>query len=402
MALAQNLFFLITYLALPVVAFLTFLLIYKKNKKEYFLKSDLEDLQGRINITYQQLEAQELKSKAFRFKLKRYDALAILTERLNQKLSLDDTFKMLLDESYALLGQEKNVCLAYLVDRASGNLSLRGVKGDPSDNLIIKEKRGDLFDEWLIKHMQPLLVEDVSSDFRFDPEKLKNIDGRKIGSLIASCLISQDRPIGVVRFDSPHKNLFNLEDLRLLSAIADIASVAIDNAQYYERIRELAIRDSLTGLYTRKFILERLDEELKRSLVSESELSIMMIDIDSFKKYNDQYGHLAGDIVLRNLSAWINECLNGQTSVAGRLGGEEFLVILPQCAKQEAFSLAENMRGIIQEKVINLRRKATTVTISIGISAFTQDARQKDDLLNKADIALYEAKRMGRNRVCLF
>ena len=230
----------------------------------------------------------------------------------------------------------------------------------------------------------------------------KKTSQRAIGSLISSCLISQNRPLGILRLDSPEEKLFNLEDLRLLNTIADIASVAIDNAKYYQNIKELAIKDYLTGLYTHTHTLQRLDEELRRCLVNENSLAVLMLDIDFFKKYNDQYGHLAGDIVLKNLSFWLKDSLKSRDAIIGRFGGEEFLLILPLASKQEAFSWAENTRSFIQTKTINLRRKKTGITVSIGVAGFPQDAGSTTDLIDKADTALYEAKRLGRNRVCLF
>ena len=281
-----------------------------------------------------------------------------------------------------------------------------------------------MFDEWLIKHSQPLLVEDTLSDFRFDSDKFRKSSKRGIGSIISCCLISRRRPIGLLRLDNPAPKHFGLEELRILNTIADIASIAVDNSKYYQHIKDLAITDSLTHLYTRRFILERLEEEIKRSLITERPVSIIMLDIDFFKQYNDQYGHLAGDIVLRNFSLWLKEALSGRDYLgakesikraenrqkvitegdflAGRIGGEEFLVILASKAKEKAFSIAEEIRACIQEKTVNLRRKPSKVTVSAGVAGCPQDARTTEDLMNKADIALYEAKRSGRNRVCLF
>ena len=250
--------------------------------------------------------------------------------------------------------------------------------------------------------MQPLLIEDAANDFRFDLRKLQKTSTRAIGSLISGCLISQNRPIGIVRIDTPFAHAFTLEELRLLSTIADIAGVAIENAQYYQHIKELAIKDSLTEVYTRKFILERLDEELKRGGAAATGVAVMMIDIDFFKRYNDQYGHVAGDVVLQNLCVWLVSYAKAKNALVGRYGGEEFLIIVPLCTKQEAFTLAENIRSAVQEKRVMLRRKTTPITISVGVAHFPQDAIVFEELLNKADIALYEAKKLGRNRVCLF
>ena len=393
----------IVHLSIFGCAILIFLsLTYKKNKRQYLLKAGFEDLEGRLNIAYQQLLVEESKNKALRFKLKRYDALAGLIDKLNQNLSLDDTLDRLIEESYAMLGLGEATGIVYLSDAAANTLSLARVKSSSGD-AVIKEKHGDIFDQWVLKHTQALLVEDTSSDFRFDFEKFKKASSRAVGSLIASCLVSENRPIGIMRFDSPHAKVFNLEDLRLLSTMSDIASVAIDNAQYYQRTRELAIKDGLTGLYTRNFIVERLEQELKRCAMRPGgSLSIMLLDIDFFKKYNDSHGHLAGDAVLKNLSAALSDYFKKQNAAVGRLGGEEFLVILPSADKQQAFLEAENVRSAIQEKIVTIRRKPAAITVSIGVACFPQDARRADDLLDKADSALYEAKRTGRNRVCLY
>ena len=376
-------------------------LVSKKNKKEYALKLRIEDSDGRINIAYQQLQVEESRNRALCFKLKRYDALALLTDKLNQNLSLDDTLDTLLNESYAMLGSFEFVGILYLNDAATNTLSLARIKSNSPDT-IVKEKNGNIFDQWALKHTQALLVEDTSSDFRFDSERLRNASQRFVGSVIVSPLVSQNRTIGLMHFDSRYLKAFNLEDLRLLNTVADIASVAIDNAQLYQRTRQLAIKDGLTGLYTHKFIIERLEEELKRCMHSGVSISVVMLDIDFFKRYNDQYGHLAGDAVLKNLSVYLGDYFKKHNAIVGRFGGEEFLIILPQAAKQEAYLAAENIRAVIQEKIVMIRRKLTTFTVSMGIACFPQDAQQANELLDKADSALYEAKRTGRNRVCLY
>ena len=403
MVFAHHGFTPLIYLLPPAFFLLSiFLLSAIKNKKENILNTELEDAQGRINIAYQQLELEESRSRALRHKLTRYEALALLCEKLNQNLSLAEAVAALIEQTFLLLGQENSLCLVYLVGPNSDGLSLVEARGEASDSKIIKEKHGDMFDQWLIRHSQPLLVEDLSNDFRFDGQEFKKTSGRRIGSLISSCFTSQSRPTGIVRLESPRANSFNLEDLRLLNTIADIASVAIDNARYYQRIRELAIKDSLTSLFTRAFIFERLDEEIKRSMLNGDPLTILMIDIDFFKKYNDTYGHPAGDAVLKSLSQWLRVRFESRGGLIGRYGGGEFLVILPSTAKQEAFLLAEDMRAIVQERAISLRRKPTRVTLSTGIASFPLDAQDSSELIAKADSALYEAKKTGRNRVCIF
>lgn len=403
MVLAHNSFPQITHLFfLAGIISLLFYTENKKHRKENGLRAEAEDLQGRINIAYQQLELEESRNKSLRLKLKKYEALATLTEALNQNLSLEDTVKTLLDEAFALIGYEGSLCLVYLAIDSAQGLSLIEAKGNSAEGLIIQDKQGDIFDEWVIRHAHPLLVEDTSKDFRFDAGKFKAAVKRRIGSLISSCLMSQGYPMGVLRLENPAPRIFSLEDLRLLSTICDIASVAIDNARYYQRTRELVIRDSLTDAFTRAFALERLNEEIQRTLLTDDTLSILMLDIDFFKHYNDTYGHIAGDAVLRSLGQWLSGYFHSRGAIIGRYGGEEFLVILPSFSKEEAFSLAENFRAQIQERMVLLRRNPTRITLSVGIAGCPQDAHESGGLIGKADSALYKAKKTGRNRVCLF
>ena len=120
-----------------------------------------------------------------------------------------------------------------------------------------------------------------------------------------------------------------------------------------------------------------------------------MIDLDFFKKYNDTYGHMAGDIVLKTLSMMLTEAFDEPGNMVCRYGGEEFAVFLPDCPKKRALELAEGLRKKVEHQVIMLRRQKTSIAVSIGISAFPQDAENKDDLIEKADAALYEAKKKG-------
>src|SRR3989338_2536530 len=195
----------------------------------------------------------------------------------------------------------------------------------------LKSKRGDIFDEWVIKTLQPLLIEDAKSDFRFDLEKFTPEETRAVCSLISVPLVIGNRALGILRVDSSRENYFSTDDLRFLSTIADLGAVAVENAQLYERIEDLAIRDGLTGLYLRRYLLERLGEELSLQLRRKKELSFLMIDLDRFKQYNDQFGHMAGDIVLKTVSGILQETFKEPGNRVCRYGGEEFAVLLPEC-----------------------------------------------------------------------
>ena len=176
--------------------------------------------------------------------------------------------------------------------------------------------------------------------------------------------------------------------------------MAIENALLYQKAEELAIKDGLTGLYLRRYFSERLKAEVQRGLRQGSVFSILMIDIDKFKDYNDKFGHMAGDIVLKTIAKILTQSFDRPGNILSRYGGEEFLVVLPDCAKNKALKMAESVRKVIKEKEIILRKKRTQVTVSIGVASFSQDAKVMDDLIRCADAALYEAKKGGRDRVC--
>jgi len=172
---------------------------------------------------------------------------------------------------------------------------------------------------------------------------------------------------------------------------------------FFQQIQELAIRDSLTSVYTKGYYLERLDEEIQRAIRQpHAALSVLMIDIDNFKNYNDQYGHIAGDIVLKNLSKlFLNFFAQVPDATVCRFGGEEFSVFLPHITNKKSEAIAEDLRLKVHRQNFILRRKVTQVTISIGLAHLSLKIQTPQELILQADRALYQAKEKGRNQVCI-
>src|SRR5712691_1038556 len=165
-----------------------------------------------------------------------------------------------------------------------------------------------------------------------------------------------------------------------------------------EQLRIQATHDALTGLLNRRAILETLDKELARSARECTPISVIMADLDHFKRVNDTYGHLAGDAVLREAAQRIQASMRVYDAV-GRYGGEEFLVVSPGSGLPQAAEQAERLRRRISEKAVRVPDCAIPVTMSLGVVAATAEVRQPGDLLRLADDALYEAKHNGRDRV---
>ena len=209
------------------------------------------------------------------------------------------------------------------------------------------------------------------------------------------------RTIGVMSFaDRADTKPFDKASLELFQAIAPQLAIAIDRAALKEKAGEfeqLSVTDALTGLLNRRYIEERLMEEIKRSNRHGFPMSFMMLDVDNFKSYNDQFGHPAGDEALKIVGHVIRETLRG-ADVAARFGGEEFAILLPQTTAAEAATIAERIRLNVEEGNFPHRR----VTLSIGVASCSAELCSSQNLISAADKALYEAKRQGRNRVRTF
>jgi diguanylate cyclase (GGDEF)-like protein len=200
--------------------------------------------------------------------------------------------------------------------------------------------------------------------------------------------------------DDDAANTFTQDDLRLLDIIGNLGAVAIQNALLYSWVEELAIRDSLTGLFVRRHFMKRFQEEVRRALERKGgELSLLMLDIDKFKWYNDKYGHATGDIVLKRIASTINGMIH-VGDMAARYGGEEIAILLVGADQKKAIRLAEAIRKKIETQPIAVRREEHNVTVSIGVSNYPKDGIYEEDLVKAADKRLYKAKSDGRNRTC--
>ncbi len=187
---------------------------------------------------------------------------------------------------------------------------------------------------------------------------------------------------------------------KLLSAVADLAAIALHNAQLMGRFAHRADTDGLTGLFSRRYFARRLAEEVIRCGNYGDPLSLLMLDVDHFKHYNDTNGHPAGDDVLRVVADVLRKSFR-RTDMVARYGGEEFAVVMSGLKKNQAYLLAERLRAQIEETHFEFgsSQPLGRVTISAGVATFPQDGTTGEELIWSADHALYEAKRAGRNRV---
>ena len=221
---------------------------------------------------------------------------------------------------------------------------------------------------------------------------------RETRSRMCIPLVAFGQTLGVLALDSDKKGAFNEQDLQPLESVADICATAIQNAHYVERVKQLAYLDGLTGIFNRRYFEMRILEEIERARRFESGMSVLMVDIDQFKRLNDEFGHLLGDEVLRQVSSIFHQHVR-KLDVVCRFGGEEFAIILSQTDTQHAITIAEKLRRLVDEW--QFPGVARPVTISAGVASFPQDGNTRDELVRAADAGLYAAKQAGRNRVCV-
>ena len=247
---------------------------------------------------------------------------------------------------------------------------------------------------------QMIYVRDTTKEERFLHYK-----GERIveGSFLSIPLIFKKEILGVINFHMPESGAFDDEEIRLLTLVANQIALAIENAKLYTKARDLSVKDELTGLYNRRHFQSVLQIEWKRAVRFRRSLSLLMVDVDHFKKYNDTYGHLHGDKVLREMAQVLKRSVREIDTLA-RFGGEEFILLLPDTDKKGAIAVGEKIRKIVNEHRVPdvAGTSASLVTISVGISSYPDDVRELDDLIDHADIALYDAKDSGRNRVVCY
>lgn len=309
------------------------------------------------------------------------DVTDIFLDKLRETFSFDD-FLIVLSDKYGSVIYTKSLNNLFFSDRTGDDFSL----SPRSIARLVINKSMNLVESNFQKNTSV-------SRFILHPE-----DGSaNILSFIAVPVPSKDEPCGAVFLMSGYLNNYEKKELELLEVFSRLFGAAISRAKLFEEKEKLALRDGLTGLYNHRHFQELMDEEISRSRRTSASLSLLIMDIDYFKKINDTYGHRTGDEVLSGISAYLQNSVRKFDSVS-RYGGEEIAVILPDCPYKEAVIISEKLRqGIDDMKWNDGTEGFFSVTVSVGVSSFPLRAQTKEDLIEDADSSLYSAKESGRN-----
>lgn len=376
-----------------------------------------EDVVGRLAQSFNRLLERITTLDAFKIETERQ--LIMAHEELKYKEALEEKNRALfllyefsqqvsmtleLDELY-------NVVENFIGDRLGFREFAFLVYEEENQSLVVRVARG-FADQARVRGMSFRAGEGITGrvlskgelvylpDTRQDPEYLYyKGEKREDGSFLSIPLIFKKKVVGVLNMTRPGVDQFSEEEIRFLNTLAVGLAIALVNANLYSRTKELSVRDELTQLYNRRHFQEVLPLEIKRAQRFKKPLCLLMIDIDYFKKYNDRYGHLAGDELLKEFVHLIASKIR-EVDFFARFGGEEFVLVLPNTPKSDGVKVADKLRMIIRDhKFSGNGKNSDRLTVSIGVASYPDDARTMEDLVDVADIALYQAKGAGRDQV---
>lgn len=333
--------------------------------------------------------------------LQRRLQLATFTEigkALTSSLDLKEVLNIVMDKIRELL-RPKNWSLL-LLDEETGELKFEIVVGAGSEKIKdLRLKPGEGVAGWVAREKKPLLVADVSKDPRFS-KKADEISNFTTQSIICVPLLTKGKCLGVIELINKVEEISYVEDdLLVLTTLADFTAIAIENAISLNKVHELTITDDLTKLYNSRFLHNRLEYEVERAKRFKHELSMIFLDLDYFKDVNDNYGHLAGSKLLREVAKFILGMIRN-VDMACRYGGDEFIILMPGTSKKHAVMVAKKLCSAIRDELflkdegINIR-----ITGSFGVASFPADADNKDSLIRMADNAMYTVKNRERDGV---
>jgi len=360
-------------------------------------KSELQTQEEKINLLAESITVKE-ENLQFLPQIRRKAAFLFnVSQSLIELTDRDQIHDFIINTLGELFPQADSI-LFFSFNKERDSLSLlRSLKRKHS---VVKEKKGGVIDKWTLHHNRSLLIEDITKDFRFDADNIEAYKKRGAHSFIISPLSIDHRLLGIIRVESDQPSNFTLDDLRFLRNICDLGTVVLERIDLFTSAQDLAIRDFLTTLYLRDYFFKRLEEEVKRVQNKESKIGIIMLDIDDFKKVNDDYGHIVGDFVLRKLSKILVGIAGGAGNLISRYGGEEFIIYIPECNKGELLRVGEEIRKKIEGSELTFRRKKINFTVSLGAILAPNKFENIKEIVQRVDKLLYKAKKEGKNKLC--
>ncbi len=341
----------------------------------------------------------EDKEEQLNRRLQEHRILSDICLLLTSSITADQIFEAIVTGMIQMTGMPASSL--FMFDKEKQELYLVSAKGFSSEfykNSVYPVRPGGLTEQ-ILSQKEAFLIPDINDSPSFNNPVILN---EGIRSLIAIPLIAGEGPLGILYSDDFKPRVFEPSIVETLRVLATQAVITIQKQQTFEKIKNLSTRDSLTGLYNRRYVNSVLMSEMDRAFRLHHPLSIMMLDIDHFKTINDDFGHLVGDQLLQDLSRLFESIIRPYDTIA-RFGGEEFLILMSETDEKDAIALAERLREAAA--TTKFSSKEISLTCSFGVSTLRGDERPFPNLeafIERADRALYQAKGGGRNRTRSF
>jgi len=369
----------------------------KRGQEQERLVAELQDAYEKIRSHERRLQASKEALERANDELERRLAEIFFTHEFFKALtsftSVDDVCSLIVDGCNGILGAE--ISCVYLIERSDWTLRLRACQGRPEDAFsavvpVAETVLGRAFRDGTIQQNE------VGADHASAAWCVHTGD---IRSQAAVPLRAGEDVFGVMIMASSTGRELSVAEVERLQVIGNQSSLSLQNALLHGELERLSVTDRLTELYNHGYFQQRLEEEINRAERFGHRLSLIMLDIDDFKEFNDTYGHPRGDEVLKAVSAVIRDNLR-DIDVAARYGGEEFVVVLPETDAVGALAVGERIRDEVDVRGVTTHQgEQVGRTVSVGVATFPVDAHSPARLIEAADAAMYRAKRAGKDRV---
>jgi len=368
-------------------------------KKNYSLK-DYE----KLNVDYKTLQAQYTRVTMTEKELRknvdkittitsRVTAIQVLSKVLGSALDTDAIFKAVIDNSQKVFKAKK--CSIWLLDERKQVLRIKEAFGWKREEAIAQNVAlGEGIIGYVAQNGDAVSIAEIKKDYQLtDIAKHSTVP-----SMICAPLKHGKKIMGVINIEEMDDEKQTSEDIRLLSLLATLTAMAINNARLHAKTVELANTDGLTKLFNNRFFQQFLENEIAKCSKNGQNVSIVMTDIDHFKNFNDVYGHQVGDFVLEETAKVLKQSIR-KGDLPARYGGEEFIAVLPNTDVKSAFAIGELIRKNVEAKRYSYKDKDLGVTISVGVATYPIHGKTSKELVKHSDLGLYEAKENGRNQV---
>lgn len=328
-----------------------------------------------------ELEILQIVAKTLTSTLEIKEVLSKIMDIIAEVFEPEDWSLLMLDE------EREELYFEVTVGRAAGKLK------------DVRLKLGEGIAGWAAKNAQPLIIEDAYNDPRF-AKWVDQATGFKTRAIAAVPLISKGKVLGVIELVNADQLKNSGPQTQLLDALADFAAIAIENARFVSRVKELTIIDDVTGLYNSRHLHTLLETEISRSVRYDAPFSLIFLDLDHFKQVNDTHGHLVGSRLLGLVGQLLKFNLR-TIDWALRYGGDEFILILPRTGKHEALLVCKRLRKTLNETVFFEKNLNINIAASWGIATYPEDAKDKEGMIKLSDQSMYLVKRSGRNGIAI-